>query len=71
MKTLFERLSKEHIECLMSEKEKYPHSIGSIVGELKENHCWTDLRYNTVASLVSYFNLKSYSPVEIDKIFIK
>ena len=54
----------------MSEKEKYPHSVGHVTKELKSNHFWTDLKYNTVAMLVSYFNLNSYSPVEIDKLFI-
>ena len=70
MKTLFERLSEEHIKCLMSEKEKYPYSVGSVIKGLKENYFWTDLKYNTVSMLVSYFNLNSYSPVEIDKLFI-
>ena len=69
MKTLFERLSEEHIKCLMNEKEKYPYSVNSVIKGLKENYFWIDLKYNIVASLVNYFNLNSYSPVEIDKLF--
>lgn len=71
MKSLHERLSDEHIRILEREVLKYPTTTEQIITALKENTHWTDLKYSAICSLVAMFRLNSFSPLDIDSLFVK
>ena len=69
MKNLYDRLSPENQDKLKQELKLYPKSVQSVIDDLNKNEYWLDLTYDKITMLVTYLNLKDYSPVTINKLF--
>ena len=59
----------EKLEYLLGNEPSFPHTIGNVLGELRENEYWTELSYECVCNLVTYLGLPSHSPTTISEIF--
>ncbi len=60
MKTLFERLKPEHISSLDAKADEFPHLVKAIKLELQQNHHITDLKYGTVITMQSHYNIYKF-----------
>lgn len=69
MKNLLKRLKPEYREMLEENRKIYPSSVSLIIEDLATNYFYTDLKYSVIGMLVSYFNLKDYSPTTIFNLF--
>ena len=69
--SLYYRLKPNHLEYLLSTEPSFPHTIGNVLKELREEEYWTNLSYECVCNLVTYLGLPSHSPSTISDIFIE
>ena len=67
--SLYYKLNSEKLEYLLGNEPSFPHTIGNVLGELRENEYWTELSYECVCNLVTYLGLPSHSPTTISEIF--
>ena len=67
--SLYYRLDPVHLEYLLSTEPSFPHTIGSILDELREKSDWVRLSYDSVCNLVNFLSLPDYSPTTIHSIF--
>ncbi len=71
IENLYEKLSLEDMVTLVNLSVEFPNTIDEILIELKSKTTWTELSYNVICGLVSFFKLPSYSPADINGLFNK
>ena len=67
--SLYYKLDSERLEYLLGNEPSFPHTIGNVLGELREKEFWTNLSYECVCNLVNFLSLPNYSPTTISEIF--
>ena len=67
--SLYYRLNSKHLNYLLGCEPSFPHTIGSVLEELRTKNQWIHLSYESICTLVNSLGGNDYSPSYIDSLF--